>query len=346
MPTTVHVVITCDVDPDRERLLDGIPPGRLTWRGATEGIPAAKDSLRGVTDDEGREPVFTWFLRADEQVRELEGAYASFVHARAPLLQSLQERGDELGWHPHFWRRTTPNGPWAQEIADVDWQVDMLRNAHRDLVACFPGTLKSVRMGWSYHNNRTFGALEDLGLVVDLSAAPGLRTLTPTSPERGSENLFDWQSTPREPFHPSRADCRRAARPGESASRMLEVPTFVSTSLPWSLVSGVQMARKTGDVAQLWRAVRRPTYCINVTARPVYFSPLVAQLRKTVRRPGTSTVVFATQLHADELVPNRSTLYRRESVRANLEALLRVCREAGARVEFVQARRVPELWQP
>jgi len=33
-------------------------------------------------------------------------------------------------------------------------------------------------MGWAYHNNRTYAALEQLGLKVDLSALPGYRTLT------------------------------------------------------------------------------------------------------------------------------------------------------------------------
>ena len=345
---TVYVVISCDTDPDREGFLDGVPAGRLTWRGMAEGIPAVKNLVRGLSDSAGREPAFTWLLRADEQIRRLEGDYAWFARTHQSLLQWLEESGDELGWHPHFWRRDAENGAWFQEIEDVDWQVDMLHQAHRALVTALPRPPRSVRMGWTYHNNRTCHALEQLGIAVDFSALPGFRTLTARPPARG-ENLFDWLATPRTPYRPSRADYRRPARDGESSCRLLEVPTFVSTSVVWSLVGGLQMARKTGQAAQLWYAVRRPSYCINVTARPALFAPLVAQLRKALRGPprpppDADPLVFETHFHPDELVPNRSRLYNLESVRANLEAVLRACAEARTPVEFVRAEHVLTLW--
>jgi len=340
---TVYVIVSCDVDPDRERLLDGASSRALSWRGVTEGIPAVKQAVRGVTDASGRAPVFTWFLRADEQVREMQGAYDWFVRSHGPLLQSLQESGDELGWHPHFWRRDAESGLWFQEIEDLDWQVDMLHRAHGDLAACFPGSIESARMGWSYHNNRTYGVLEVLGITVDLSGIPGLRTFGDRPPRRG-ENLFDWYSTPRAPYRPSRTDYRRPARGGEEASNVLEVPSFVSTSWAWSVVAGLQLARKTRNVAQLWYAVRRPTYCITVTAKPPLFSPLVTGLRRLLRRGGNGPLVFETHFHADELIPNRSPLYHLASVRANLEAVVRTCHEQDTPVQFIAARQVPSLW--
>jgi len=340
---TVYLVISCDVDPDRERLLDGVPPGQLTWRGVTDGIPAVKDAVRGVTDAGGREPVFTWFVRADEQIRALQGAYEWFVHAHPSLLRSLQQSGDELGWHPHFWRLDPRTRRWFQEIEDVAWQRDMLRGAHRALAAALSGPLQSVRMGWSYHSNSTYEALDALGIAVDLSAIPGLRTLGGNPPTRG-ENLFDWHSTPPAPYRPSPADYRRPARSGERPRRLLEVPCFVSTSRAWGLVASAQLVRKTGNVAQLWDGVRRPTYCINVTARPGLFAPLVTHLRNVLRRrPTTGPLVFETHFHADELVPNRSGLYDLRNVRPNIEAVVRACAESGTPLEFVPARRIPTL---
>lgn len=336
---TVYVVIGCDVDPDRAALVD-VPAGQLTWRGATEGLPGVKESVQGLTDSRGRGPVFTWFLRADDQVRQLCGAYEWFVRAHGPLLRSLQESGDELAWHPHFWRRAAQNGTWVQEIDDRDWQVDMLRRAHAALVAAFPGPVRSVRMGWGYHNDRTVQALADLGITVDVSAAPGFRTLTHSAKR---ENLFDWSTTPRAPYRPSRADYRRPAQGQEQPSRLLEVPGSVSTSPLWGLVSGVQLARKTRHVEQLWDAVRRPTYAINVSGRPLFFAPLLAQLRRTLRRPEGGPVFFVTHAHADEFVPNRSPLYTLKSVRANIAALLSTCSAAGVAVEFIPAHRVAAL---
>ncbi|HXF95062.1 MAG TPA: hypothetical protein VNI61_03050 [Gemmatimonadales bacterium] len=339
---TVYVVTSCDTDPDRPGLLDGGPPGRLTWKGMTEGVPALKDAVRGLHDSRGREPVFTWLLRADEQIRSLHGEYAWPARAHQSLWRSLEQSGDELGWHPHFWRRPGGSGPWAQELDDVDWQVEMLRRAHADLAECLPGGVQSVRMGWAYHNNHTCRALDDLGLAVDLSPLPGYRTLTARARPKG-ENLFDWYPSPRTPFRPSRTDYRRPPRPGEESYRLLEVPSFVSTSVPWALIGGLQLARKTGDPGQIWQVIRRPTYCINVTARPRYFAPLVAQLRRALRRGPGGPLVFSTQFHADEVVPNRSRLYELGSVRRNLEAVVRACTDAGVPVEFVPARRLPAL---
>ncbi len=280
----VYVVLSCDVDPDRERFLDGVPPGRLTWRGVDEGIPALKESLRGVRDGAGHEPVFTWFIRADHQINALQGSYGWLASSHAALFASLRASGDELGWHPHFWQQEAAGSPWFQDIEHVAWQVDMLKAAHRELAAAVPEPLRSVRMGWSYHNNETMRTLDELAIAVDLSALPGYRTFNPRRTR--AENLFDWFSAPREPYHPSRADYRRPPRGAEQALGLLEVPSFVSGSLAWSVVGGAQLARKTRELARLWEAVRRPTYCINVTAKPRYFAPLVAALRAALRGRG------------------------------------------------------------
>jgi hypothetical protein len=183
---------------------------------------------------------------------------------------------------------------------------------------------------------------------VDFSAVPGMRTLTPRSSNRG-ENLFDWDPTPRWPYFPSRADYRRPPRDGEAACRMLQAPSFVSTSPVWGLVSGLQLTRKTGDTSQLWRALRKPTYVINITARPRLFAPMLADLRARLRQPETRAprgpIVFVTQLHADELLPNKSGLYSLESLLPNVQSLIRAGEEASVPVEFVGASRLPALWR-
>lgn len=340
----VYVVIGCDADPDRRDLLDGVRASGLTWRGLAEGIPLVKESLRGVLDSRGREPVFTWLLRADEQMREVYGDYAAVASMYRSLLQGLEQTGDELGWHPHFWRLDPAAGNWFQEVKDVDWQVDMLRKAYAALATQLANGVKSVRMGWDYHNNRTYHTLEELGIAVDFSAVPGLRTFIGSTPRHG-ENFFDWHSSPRAPFRPSRHDYRRPPVQGrEEPSRLLEVPNFVSTSRLWSLVGGLQLARKTRDLRLIAQSIRRPTYWINITARPPLFSPLVKQLGKTLRAGNAAApLVFATYFHPDELLPNRSGLYSLENVRTNLGSILRVCDETRSPVQFVKAREIPAL---
>jgi hypothetical protein len=269
------------------------------------------------------------------------GSYTWFVHSRAALLRALEDSGDELGWHPHCWKRDSESGPWFQEIENVEWQLAMLDGAHAELAPALAKPLSSVRMGWSYHNNSTLGRLDRLGVKVDLSALPGYRTYGQT-PRLRSENQFDWYISPRKPYRPARADYRRPARDGEAALGILEVPSFVARSRAWSFIGGAQLLRKTGDPGRLVDAVRRPSYCINVTAKAHYFAPLVTQLR-TELRCAQRPIVFETHFHPDELVPNRSALYDMASVRANIEAVVRACEDAGVRVEFVPAGRVPAL---
>ncbi|HUU46550.1 MAG TPA: hypothetical protein VM118_12535 [Acidobacteriota bacterium] len=339
---TVYIVIGCDTDPDRKGFVENLPAAILSWRGMIEGIPRLKEMVRGLADTNGRHPAFTWLLRVDDQIRTIYGDYAWVLKEHRAFLSDLESDGDELGWHPHFWRRDEPARKWYQEATDLPWQLEMLRNSHAAFVEVFPGRATSVRMGWDYHNNDTYGELERLGVTMEFSAIPGLRT-RPASPDRRGENFFDWYPTPLTPYHPSRADYRRPPRPGEEASSLLEVPNFTSRSRLWGLISGLQFTRKMKDPGQLFQALRRPTYWINITGIPKLFVPLVRQLRRTLRRSQDRTTVFATYFHPDELLENRSGLYRLESVKHNLEALLQVCDSEDVAVEFTRAGRVPNL---
>jgi hypothetical protein len=338
----LYVIIGCDTDPDRVRFLDRLDPGGLSWRGMLEGIPRAKDLLRRLTDHRGHAPIFTWVLRVDEQVREVHGAYEWVLFTYRDFLLDLENSGDELGWHPHFWRRDMASGRWYQELDDLDWQVEMLKRAYRAFEEQLPGRALSVRMGWAYHNNRTFQTLDALGVKVEFSAIPGLRTLFRNSPTRG-ENLFDWLITPRTPYYPSREDFRRPPRGREAALNVLEIPSFTSRSFFWSLISGLQMMRKMKSPRQLFQALRRPTFSVNLTGRPRLFVPLTNQLRRELRKSHEQTSVFSTYLHADELLENKSSLYSLEAMRHNLEAIIRVCDAEGVAVEFARAQQIPEL---
>ena len=340
---TVQVVIGCDTDPDRESLVGSLPADRLSWRGVTEGIPALKAAVADLRDSRGHAPVFTWLIRADEQIQTLCGDYAWALDAHADLLRGLVASGDELGWHPHFWRRDAATRLWYQEVEDVSWQLQMLHSAHAALSAKVPTPLQSVRMGWNYHTRETLTALDALGIVVDFSALPGLRTYVGVPPRR-SENLFDWHDAPRRPYHPSVADHQREAKAGEGSLRLLELPVFVASSAAWGLVGGVQLARKTRRLSPIADALRRPTYWINLTAKPRLFSPLVRALRAELGRPSVEPVVFATYFHPDELVKNHSQLYDLPSARENIGAILDACAAVGARVEFRQAAEVAQSW--
>lgn len=340
---TVHIVIACDTDPDRVGFLDGVTADRLSWRGMTEGIPRLKESLQGLTDGHGAESIITWLLRVDEQIQSMCGSYSWVLEEHGAFLRALESAGDELGWHPHFWRYDDALGRWYQELSDREWQTTMLREAHTAYVDVLPGRARTVRMGWAYHNSETYNTLEQLGVSVECSAIPGLRTLTANPDPRG-ENYYDWYTAPRKPYFPSRRDCRRPSLgPDDPSSTLIEVPNFTSRSILWGLLAGLQMARKTHDLRQLTQALRRPSYAINITGRPRLFAPLAAQLRKTLAEMDRGPLIFVTYFHPDELLPNRSPLYACENIRVNLESLLSTCDSQGAVAVFSRGDAIPGI---
>lgn len=340
----VPIVIGCDTDPDREGFVGPLASDRLVWNGMLEGIPALKREVEDIRDDRGAPPRFTWLVRADEQVQQLHGGYAWCLEQHRAFFDGLVAGGDALGWHPHFWRRDASTGHWYQEVEDQAWQLTMLHEAHLALVKAGL-TPASVRMGWTYHSTATCNALDALGVRLEFSPFPGLRSYR-RQPKTRDENQFDWHNTPTESFFASRSDYRVPARAGEIACRMLTLPCWVSQHPFWGLAAGVQMARKSGVPGLILDAMWRRSYVINLTARPKLFAPLLWQLRKSLRSAdarGTAPA-FATYFHPDELIPNRSTMYARTHVRENLLALLDCIRTAGAKPLFVTADQYVDQW--
>lgn len=331
------IVIGCDTDPDRESLLGPLPADRLHWRGMLDGIPALKASVAALRDAEGAPPRFTWLLRADDQVRTLHGSYAWTLEANRAFCDALAASGDELGWHPHFWRYDAAARRWHQDVEDAAWQLAMLRDAHAALRGAGLSP-SSVRMGWTYHTAATMRTLGELDVRVDFSALPGLRTIHGT-PSRRSENLYDWFNAPAVTYRPARTDHQRAGQ-GAEAAGPLELPTFVARSAFWGLLAGAQLARKTRRIAPLADAVRRPRYIANLTAAPGLFAPLIRAVERAARRARDGAApapAFATYFHPDELLPNRSRMYALGHVAANLAALLAGIRAAGAEGVFCTA---------
>lgn len=339
---TLYIVIGCDTDPDRVGFLDNVPSDTLTWRGMLSGIPRLKSAVAHLTDGDEHAPVFTWLLRVDEQIRRVHGEYAWVLRQHRAFLEELESSGDELGWHPHFWRFEESAHRWYQDAIDVQWQIEMLKSAHADYVRVLPGRAKSVRMGWDYHNNSTLAMLAELGVLVDFSAIPGMSTM-PQSIPRHPENLFDWSTTPRHVYRPSTSDYRRPVRGSESPLSLLEAPNTVSTSRVWGMISGLQLARKMRDPAQLWSAMRRPTYWINMTGRANLFRPVLSSLRNSIRRSPDRSHLFVSYFHPDELLPNNSSLYNLESAVANIDSLLTLCAEEHVTPRFVRAAAIPSL---
>jgi len=335
----VYIVIGCDTDPDRDYFVSDIPTGSLSWRGMLEGIPRAKEQLHGLTDSDGKPPAFTWLIRADHQIRQIHGAYDYILQNHTDFLLELEKSGDELGWHPHFWRCMKDGKTWYQEHKDHQWQVEMLREAHAAYQATLPGRPRTVRMGWAYHNNRTLATLDELGIEVEISALPGLK-IRPGKGSASMSNYYDWSITPSRPYYPSRADYRREPKDSEGSYALLEAPNTVAGSFVWGLVSGVALARKMKDIRQLGYALSKPAFISTITSKPVLFKPMLRQVKKDLAR--RDSVFYVTPLHPDELIDNMHPVYSLEHMKANLGAILELAEHVGAKTRYITGSEIKD----
>lgn len=335
MAKELYICIACDTDPDRITFNRDATPDKLHWRGLLEGIPRGKEHLSAIRDSAGKSPVVTWCLRADHQIREYTGAYDYVLREFGEQVRSLESSGDELGWHPHFWRRDDSTGLWYQELADVDWQVEMLKAAHQAYSTMHPSGTHSVRMGWIYHNNRTMHTLDALGVRVELSASPGLR-LMPRNPSVRGQNYFDWSISPDSPYHPSRVDYRRPASDMEESMRIWEIPCHLSRSLLWSVIAGGFLSLKMKSPAPFFQSLRRPAHFINITGKPSIFKPLLSALETKLKNQ--NRVLFTTYFHADEWLPVKHPFYSLDWTGENLRAIMALCERLNVRVQYIRAR--------
>lgn len=330
----IYVIIGCDVDQDRDYFIKDIPADSLGWAGLTEGIPRAKKILKGLTDCDGNPPVFTWNLRVDYQIKKIYGSYDYILTTYKDFLLELEQKGDELAWHPHFWDFDESRKVWYQNYSDTKWQVRMLREAYNAYQNVLPGRGQTVRTGWSYHNNFSFNTLDELGIKTDIGGCPGLKIL-PQKKQRKLSNFYDWSITPDKPYHPSADDYRRKAKNGERKLSILAVPNFVSHSFMWGMFSGMVLAVKMRDLKQIGYALARPTFMSTTTVKPSLFKPMLSAIKKELKT--SSKVIYSSLLHPDELTANVHPVYSLENMAKNIKSLLDMAEKNNAKVKYLRA---------
>ena len=320
MSSPPRLVIACDCDPDRPayggRPYDSREP--MTWRGVSEGLPRLLDALDAVEAETGQRLNFTWCVRSDLQMSEVHGHAAWAYLEHAELWSRLEERGDELAWHPHLWRWSDSAHCWRQEMQDEEWIVSCLRTGHRALSDALGHPVTTCRMGWEFHNNLTLRTLEELGVVVDISAVPGYRCAGVGG--RGSDfhRCNDWSITPTAPYCPSAADYRRPVCPGEKELHLVEIPLWSRVEWRWRALGRLQVRAKHLAKGRLAEALRpEPVFRIPAfTVDPRVFAGAFGQ----AIRCGKLGAVTVAAFHCDELLNGaglRGRLYGLAHARRN-----------------------------
>ncbi|MFZ3382392.1 MAG: hypothetical protein WA144_00555 [Candidatus Methanoperedens sp.] len=230
----VKVIICCDTEPDQPQyggLGYNTHYGMHKWRGIEDGIPKTKEIANSIEDVDGHNAKITWFLRSDNQMNELYGDPAYMARNFMNLWKELESQGDEIGWHPHLWRWNERIKSWYPELYDSRWIENCLEQGYKT----FPKQLNltSSRMCWNFHNNITMNKMNDLGLKVDVSALPGMKSIK-CAHESAHTAYYDWEITDDRPFFPSRSDYRREAKINEKSLNILEIPiTYFEISFLW-----------------------------------------------------------------------------------------------------------------
>lgn len=166
----------------------------------------------------------TWFIRIDNQMEARFGAADYIFQAHVDKLDWLLENGHELGWHFHSY--VMDNGNWKQNTDEEAVCEELIKH----YAIAKKHKLNLLRMGWTYHTNRTMETINKFGLLADCSAMPRPNYTWEISTR-------NWEGSPTLPYYPSVADYRV---PGNPCYTTVEYPlTTIPVAAPYDTEAGV-----------------------------------------------------------------------------------------------------------
>ena len=222
MPERIVLSVACDTDPDFNppfRTADSASVDDSLWGGISEGIEILRQHLMSSSlSNDLRSLPITWLLRSDRQIHEMYGDPAYCLTKFERIWDSERALNSELGWHPHLYRWNDEIGEWLPFLGACD-DLQILSECLAALRQhC---EITAVRTGWDYHSNDLMNLFDASGLKVDASALPGCSQI--------GLWFYDWRSTGRDPYYPSKTDYRIPGNEDEESLSILEMPVLVRT---------------------------------------------------------------------------------------------------------------------
>jgi hypothetical protein len=256
----VPAFLSIDVEPD------GFQDPHLGWTGF-DAIDHVVDRLRSsLQDATGERPRFGWYLRMDPQVEHVHGRPDDVAAAHPERMARLRGTGDYFGAHVHALRWSAERDGWLHEFGDPDWSRHCIDVAFEAYAGVFGEAPVRHRYGAGYMDDAIVAALEERGVLVDLTLEPGTggvqEILSGSDEAPMTAPKLDVTGIPRRPYRPARDDFRR---PGAADARALVVVPL----------SSLVFRSGTSPVRTLARAVkhrRRPV------PQPLYLTPPAAPL--------------------------------------------------------------------
>ena len=206
------LALTFDLDPDvfDESVASSEQRTRLSWKGIHEGIPTIKAALHNSLAPHGLRPHPTWFVRVDNQIRDIYGQSAYLLETYKDLFEQVRAEGDEIAWHPHLYRQIGQG--WQQETDEARLLAAMEEALSAMIAQGFPP--QCARIGEAYGSSGLMRNFDKLGIKVDSTAMAGRKRID-------DQRMIDWEPTPKTAYRPSLADHRV---PGSPHHDVLELP--------------------------------------------------------------------------------------------------------------------------
>ena len=227
----IPTVLGVDVEPDA-RTVDLSDP---SWRGAVSFFAKISELRELVNTTTGGMPWrITWFPRADPQVEKANGSATWALEHFAKDWEAAKAAGDEIGLHMHPWRWDVQHGGWCQDHANEAWVLECVHSSIAAYRKVFGATPASYRGGDRYLSNAVVRALEEEGVIVDLTLEkmPEVERLVET--ERGTGIIPDGSCVPLQAYRPSCEDFRTPNPNKKSGLGMLPLTAYAHGSLsPW-----------------------------------------------------------------------------------------------------------------
>lgn len=185
------MAIGCDCDQDRSKDSNNKPK--------FHGLEVTIKKIRELRRERIKDLKITWFIRCDDQIKNIFGTHEYMYRKEITNLKLLEEEGDEIGWHPHMWRKESKSGNWYQEVDDLRFQSECVQRSFEKIPYAF--LPKSTHMGWCYMNNTILKSIKECGIRTDCSAIKGHNTLSAKDWDRA-----DWSKITGLPYIPCMDD--------------------------------------------------------------------------------------------------------------------------------------------
>jgi hypothetical protein len=319
-------IIGCDGDPEPIKGDSHCPPDKLaekiSWNYIKNGVSLIREFQNEIRDGYGNPPRITWFLRSDQQMKDIYKDYAYPVKAFKPIWENCIDMGDEMGWHPHFWRWDVVHGLWYQEMEDHVWIETCLTKGFQSFSQFWRP--KAVRTGNDFLNDFVMTTLNKLGLLTDLSVLPGMEYEGDLI-EKGLTyrvNKMDYKICPKTPYFPSKKDYRIE---DNYPLDILEIPIctfniprkilflrFFYNILPFRGGKGVVRPKFKTDKMTYFAIAKHPNY---------FRQGLEAFFRESKEKANLN--ILAGYFHPHEIV-SETRLFSAKNLKKNIELTLKL----------------------